>query len=124
MNKKYLVNAFSISMLPTTEPKWHHIKVEQMKLDDFARELREHEEEITSAIGHESTVNLINTLCGTSFKANRVNVKLEDGDELYVVQVLERLPEGKVLTKEELDSLLKQNKVAFIKVTYASHFIP
>ena len=33
-----------------------------------------------NAIGHESTVSLINTLCNTSIKLNRIAIKAKPGD--------------------------------------------
>ena len=51
-------------------------------------------------------------LLGIEIEANRIPIKLSEGDVLIVFQLLERLPEGKVLSEEELKKL----KYKFYKV--------
>jgi len=36
---------------------------------------------------------------------NRLSIKLKEDDVLFVFQLLARLPEGKILTAEELETL-------------------
>ncbi len=56
----------------------------------------------TSAVGHEGTANLMSHLTGMPVPVNRVVIKMQSGDIAIVFRVLIRLPEGKVLTQEEL----------------------
>jgi hypothetical protein len=56
----------------------------------------------TSAIGHEGTATLLSKLLGIEIPVNRVAIKMQPGDRAVVFQVLQRLPEGAVLTEEEL----------------------
>ena len=58
-----------------------------------------------SAIGHEGTAALMSHLTGIQIPVNRVAVKMQLGDLAIVFRVLERLPEGKVLTQEELEKV-------------------
>jgi hypothetical protein len=49
----------------------------------------------TSVVGHQDTANVLTTLLGVEVPMNRVSVRLEAGDVLYVAQVTGgRLPEG------------------------------
>lgn len=86
---KYLVNAFSVNMIPeggvvafTPIPKEKASDI--ITGGDFV-----------SAIGHPDTMRLVNLQLGTSFEANRVNVLLSPGDFCILAQYIgPRLPEG------------------------------
>jgi len=96
--KVYLSNAFSISMLPPND-KEHLIKIEEVSVSEVKEILRNG---FISAVGHESTAHLLSEMLETSVESSRIQVKLEKGDVLVIYQLLQRLPEGKVLNKEEL----------------------
>ncbi|WP_297216933.1 DUF1874 domain-containing protein, partial [Thermoplasma sp.] len=59
----------------------------------------------TSAIGHEGTAKVLSDLTGFSIPVNRVAIRMQPGDKALVFRLLDRLPEGKVLTEEELRQL-------------------
>ena len=59
----------------------------------------------TSAIGHEGTATLMSHLIGVQIPVNRVAIKMQPGDKAIVFRMLTRLPEGKVLTQEELSQV-------------------
>jgi hypothetical protein len=96
-NKKYLLNAFSLSMLPTDTPVI--LYVISVGVEEARGLLGS---DFVSAIGHESTAALLSNILGTDVKFNRTAVKLEPGDVAVVFQLLGRLPEGRVLTVDEL----------------------
>jgi len=58
-----------------------------------------------SAIGHESTAALLTKLLGVEVKADRRQITIDTNTVLVVFQLMSRLPEGKVLTEEELKQL-------------------
>jgi urate oxidase len=58
-----------------------------------------------SAVGHQATATLLSQLLGIEVPFNRVTVKAEPGDILIHFVLRERIPEGKILTLEELQSL-------------------
>ncbi|MFZ8856649.1 MAG: STIV orfB116 family protein [Candidatus Caldarchaeales archaeon] len=58
-----------------------------------------------SAIGHQATATLLSQLLGIEVPFNRVTVKAEPGDILIHFVLRERIPEGKILTLEELQRL-------------------
>lgn len=58
-----------------------------------------------SAIGHEATAKLLTQILGISIPTNRIQVFLKPGDMCLHFVLQERLPEGKVLSEEELKKL-------------------
>ncbi|MEM4532091.1 MAG: DUF1874 domain-containing protein [Desulfurococcaceae archaeon] len=118
---KYIVNALSLNMVklpPIGVRKFYHFEIKQITVEEFCNEARE----AVNALGHVSTVELINKLCNTSFQINRIEIKLEHEDELLLIQVATRLPEGKVLDIGELEQLLRDGKIKFYRVTYYDYF--
>jgi len=94
----YLSNAFSIGMLSDgglinivpLEDK--HVK--SVLQDGFI-----------SAVGHQSTADFIKLVTGIDVPVNRVAITLQPDDKVIVLQLQGRLPEGKVLTQEEIQSV-------------------
>jgi len=58
-----------------------------------------------SAIGHQSTAELLSQLLGVEVPVNRVKVEMQPGDRALIMRLTERPPEGKVLTVEEMKQL-------------------
>ena len=94
----YISNAFSLSMLtpPTT------LTVVEASVEDVKNILNQG---FTSAVGHEATSKIISTQLGIQMPTNRVSIKLSAGDVLIVYQLLTRLPEGKILSEDEMRQL-------------------
>ena len=69
--------------------------------------------ELISAIGHESTAILLSQLLELEIKTNRIAIELAE-DDIAIAFTLEfRLPEGKVLSKEELENIINEKKFSF-----------
>ncbi|MGC8584871.1 MAG: YddF family protein [Thermoplasmata archaeon] len=58
-----------------------------------------------SAVGHEATAKFLSQLLGIEIAFNRVQIKMQKGDRAIVFKLLDRLPEGKVLSLEELKNV-------------------
>jgi hypothetical protein len=58
-----------------------------------------------SIIGHQGTADLVSIIAGTKVETNRVNFALDDDDVLLVVIVKERLSEGVVLSREQVEKI-------------------
>jgi len=99
-SKLYIANAFSLSMLESEEAT---INVKVIDAETVKQIIAN--EEVESAVGHESTAKVLSQLLGTEIKAERKEIKLKKGDKLIVFQLLQRLPEGRVLSEEELKQL-------------------
>jgi hypothetical protein len=98
MGKIYLSNAFSLGMLP----RGGLLNVVELT-DKQAKAFLQ--KGFISAIGHESTAQFIATLLDIEVPVNRVAITLQLEDSLIVLQLQGRLPEGKVLSKEEIASI-------------------
>ena len=91
----YLANAFSLSML--TPPAT--VKVTEVGAEDVKNILKDG---FTSAVGHDTTAQTITAQLGIPVQVNRISIKLAPGDVLIVFQLLARLPEGKILSQDEM----------------------
>ena len=92
----YLANAFSLSML--TQPGT--LIVGMIESVDEVKQILARG--FTSVIGHEATAKIVSLQIGVPVPVNRVSVQLVPGDILVVFQLLTRLPEGKILTEQEM----------------------
>jgi len=103
----YLANAFSLSMLtgPTT------IKVLEVSVNDVKDIVRDG---FVSAVGHDSTAKIISTQLDVQVPTNRISIQLKTGDVLVVFQLLSRLPEGKILSEDEMKQVAAKWYVCFV----------
>jgi len=96
----YVGNAFSLGMLQDSEVT---LKVTEVSLATVKELLQSSDWQ--SAIGHQGTSEILTSLLDTEVPMNRVALKLVKGDTLIVFQLLTRLEEGRVLSKEEIEKL-------------------
>ena len=61
--------------------------------------------EILSAVGHQSTADILTTLLETTIPMNRIQFAQEVGQKALVFKLLGRPEEGKILTTEEIESI-------------------
>ena len=106
----YLANAFSLNML--SDVKEAKILVKEVETEDVRKILLN--SGFVSAIGHSSTAQVLTQILGFEIPVNRIPIKLTDKDILIVFQLLSRLEEGKILTKEELEKLTYKFYVVYI----------
>jgi hypothetical protein len=104
----YLANGFSPSML-TKLPL--DVEFKEIDKDEFCEAVKHS----INSIGHAGTIDLINKLCGTDLKMNRISIKADISDEIVIVLLTVRLEEGKVLSSEEIEQMYKEGKVKLIK---------
>jgi len=96
----YISNAFSIGMIQDKEVT---LKVTEVSTETVKSLLQA--KSWTSAVGHQGTSDILTNLLNIEVPMNRIALKLQKGDMLIVFQLLVRLEEGKVLTKEEIEQL-------------------
>ena len=106
--RKYLTNGFSPNMLLNNVD----ISFETISDEEFCKAVPVAD----NAIGHDGTVALINSLCGTQIKTNRISIKVQPNDVVYVFGLATRLPEGQVLDRDELVQLMEGGKIQFWRV--------
>ncbi|MEM4483419.1 MAG: DUF1874 domain-containing protein [Candidatus Methanomethylicia archaeon] len=109
---KYLTNAFSLNML--SFPATVVLDIDEISSKEFCDELASNT--IVNAIGHKGTVDIINNLCRTNYNTNRIQIQLINNDVLLIPQVTFRIDEGKVLSREELEDMLRKGLIKFLKV--------
>ena len=61
--------------------------------------------EFISAIGHTSTAELLSVLLDVTVPINRVRIEMQVGDKALIFRLLERVEEGKVFSREEVEEL-------------------
>jgi hypothetical protein len=61
--------------------------------------------EILSAVGHESTAQILTELLGQNVPVNRIEFKQEENQTAIVFKLNGRPPEGKILTREDIDQI-------------------
>ncbi|MEM0106511.1 MAG: DUF1874 domain-containing protein [Zestosphaera sp.] len=96
----YLASAFALGMI---EEPIALLKVVRIDIEDAKKWLKV--SKYVSIVGHESTANLMSALLSLPVSVNRTNIKLKRGDRVIVFQIMTRLPEGKVLSEEELKNV-------------------
>jgi hypothetical protein len=102
--KIYLLSTGYIPIAEHLLEKGKGVKLIQRKITiDEAKELIR--EGFVSAVGHEATANLLTRLLGTNIPTNRIQVFLEPGDRAISFVLRVRLPEGKILTDEEIANI-------------------
>jgi hypothetical protein len=95
-----LANAFSLQMLPRCS---HELDFSPIDLD-MVRGLV-FCNECYSVVGHEATARLLSELLGVTVAYNRERYILSPGDCVVCAVLRDRIPEGKVLSKEEIQAV-------------------
>jgi len=106
-------NAFSVNMLDSDAT----ISFRRISLDKVKEILKSND--FKSIVGHPATAQFLSELIGVKIEANREMYKINKDDVLIVAVIGVRLPEGKVLSKEEVEALYKEGKVVFWEVKMA-----
>jgi len=98
----YLLNSL---VIPINFDKYDRaiVGLKRVSIDEVKFLLTHHP--FVSAIGHQGTAQLLSQLLGIEIPVNRITVQLEDGDMVIAFFLKQRLPEGAVLSKEELQKL-------------------
>ena len=61
--------------------------------------------EILSAVGHQSTADILTTLLNVTVSMNRIMFEQETGQKALVFKLLGRPEEGKILTQQEIEEI-------------------
>lgn len=59
----------------------------------------------TSAIGHKGSAQFLSQLLKIEVPLNRVSITMYPGDTALVLRIKSRLPEGKILTHQEIHAI-------------------
>jgi hypothetical protein len=97
----YLANSFSLGMLSGDAL----LCVFEFGNDYVKNAIQDAKDNVISAVGHQATADFMSSLLGIEVPVNRIAITLKPGDEVYVLQLMTRLPEGKILSQEELSQI-------------------
>jgi hypothetical protein len=70
---------------------------------EVVKKMIQNAEEIESAIGHESTAQILTELTGINIPVNRIKYEQKCEEIAIVFQLRSRPNEGKILTREEIE---------------------
>jgi len=112
----FLTNSFSPSMLKLSKNMSIEVKFKEIDNEEFCRVIKD-AKDLVNSIGHSSTVNLVNSICSTDLKMNRISVLADKGDVIVSVILTVRLEEGKILNDSEISQLLSEGKIKFIRAS-------
>jgi len=92
-----IANAFSLNMLE----KFPAV----VKIEEVSEEwIKEKNFIFQSYVGHPSTAELLSARLGKKIEFNRATLKLREGDQILVAQLMGLRKEFKELTKEEIEN--------------------
>lgn len=74
-------------------------------LTEVRRLLSENNDEFVSAIGHESTAQILSDLLGLPVAVNRIQYAQQVGDIAVIFKLRGRAPEGVILSREEVERI-------------------
>ena len=80
-------------------------RITDLSLEQARQLAMENKDNILSAIGHEATAKVMTTLLGVEVPTNRIVFAQEKGQKAIVLKMNGRIPEGVVLTKEEMEKI-------------------
>jgi hypothetical protein len=75
----------------------------QVSLTEVQNLVRENQ--ILSAVGHASTAQILSELLQSEIAVNRIQFAQEVGQSAIVFKLKSRPPEGKILSREEIDAI-------------------
>ncbi|MFZ8788033.1 STIV orfB116 family protein [Thermocrinis sp.] len=109
----FLSNSFSLGMLVVSPEQPLTLRVRALTLEEAKSLLREG---FISAVGHQSTAEILSVLLGVEVPFNRTAITMRAGDALVVFQLRIRLQEGQILSAEEVKALYDQGQASFMLV--------
>lgn len=79
--------------------------LETISLEEAQKLVKENKNDLLSAIGHQSTAEILTYLLGFDIPMNRIVFKQEPLQSAIVFKLNGRPPEGRILTREEIDTI-------------------
>jgi len=112
---KYLLNSLSPSMFMCP----CKIKLFKIGFDEFDDTLHKWFGKIDfkSAIDNKATAKIVAALTKLPVEVNKETVKVEDSDEVLIIEINLELPKNKVYTFDELIRMHERGDIVFYKLT-------
>ena len=74
-------------------------------LEEAKKLIKNNKENILSAVGHQSTADILTELLGLEIPVNRINFIQEAQQSALVFKLNGRAPEGVILSREEIETI-------------------
>lgn len=97
----YLLNA----PILTAFGEFRFEKLTLIEAQKLIKEYADNQKPIESAIGHAATAEVLSGLLDYKVETNRVEVHQQDDEVALVFKLKTRIPEGKVLNREEIEAI-------------------
>lgn len=112
LGKRVVVsNAFSVNMIASNDIT---LRFKRITLEDAKQLVKSGN--YYSIVGHEGTALLLSNLLGVEIPTNRINYVFNPSDMLLVFTIPIRLPEGRVLTYEEIRKIKDSINIFMVEV--------
>jgi hypothetical protein len=98
----YILNSL---IVPVNFDKYPEARIRLNKISLEGAKVILENNKFISAVGHEGSAQLLSRLLGIPIQVNRISVYFEKGDIGIHFFLKQRLPEGKILSDEELSKL-------------------
>jgi len=99
--KEYKKIVFANCSIITTEGTFKKKKISLEKVKKLIFKTAHYE----SAIGHDSTAEILSNLVRITIPVNRIKYEQKEDELMIVFQLRDRPPEGKILSKEEIEEI-------------------
>jgi len=106
-------NAFSVNMIATNAVT---LRFRRITLDQAKEIVKSSGGNYLSVVGHEGTAILLSHILDVEIPVNRTNYVLNPTDVLLVFTIPFRLPEGRVLTYEEVKKVKDAINIFMVEV--------
>jgi len=115
MNKYYVTDIFSFRMLPYYPVE---LIVDKIDKDEFCAEIGVgvSSNQLVSAIRYENSSKIINVLCGIKTQPSKTLIKLNKGDVILLLLVMND-PNDKDLNTEVIKWLYRNKKIELFKIS-------
>ena len=99
----YTITVLNTSIL-TNFGKYQYNEISLDRAREIAQQANDFNQ-LVSAVGHQSTCDILTKLLGVTIPMNRVEYKQEIGTAALIFKLKGRLEEGKILTVEEIEEI-------------------
>jgi hypothetical protein len=115
MRKAYVTDAFSVRMLSDFPLKLVIDKVDKI---EFCYKISSRMDDgmLVNAIRYSNSAKIIDVLCGVKIQNNRMEIKLNKGDELYAILPRMKPDDRRELSKEEIEQMYREGRIEFYEI--------
>jgi len=115
MRQNYLTDAFSLNMLKSFPSMLVAVELD-VRYFCAQIDLLTKENDLISALRYSNSAKIINTLCGVPIQKNKIEIKVDKGDTLYVVLPRFKIDDGMEMDEKTIKRIYGEGRIKFYKV--------